>query len=160
MHADHHLGALRLIAERRVARARLGLPPVPVLVVGPSKMAVWLLEAARVDPSLGGPGSWVFADAEHFLHYVRRGVDIDLHLPPPPVCAMAVEEEAVAAAGAAAEAAREPPAEDAAEVLPDAAETGMTAPAAKRARSEESAASVYIFGLLLCRACSLNKLEF
>ena len=65
MHADHHLGALRLAVERARARRRLGFPHKPVLVVGPTRMFYWLLEMSRVDAGLAG--EWRFVDAEHFV---------------------------------------------------------------------------------------------
>jgi ribonuclease Z len=66
MHADHHLGTLRVIAERALARRRRGLAPVPVLVIGPGRMYAWLLEVSRIETAL--IGQWLFVDAEHFCH--------------------------------------------------------------------------------------------
>lgn len=64
MHADHHLGTLRLIVERSKARSRLSLPEIPILIVGPTRMYFWLLEMSRIDKELAG--QWRFADAEYF----------------------------------------------------------------------------------------------
>lgn len=65
MHADHHLGIMRLIKERAGALARGGRRAPPVLVVGPTRLYLWLLEASRLDASL--LGAWRFVDAEHFV---------------------------------------------------------------------------------------------
>jgi ribonuclease BN (tRNA processing enzyme) len=86
LHADHHLGALRLISERRAARASTGLPALPVLLIGPSKLLIWMLEASRVDAELRGKGSWLFADAEHFLHVPLHSFRPDLGIAPLPEC--------------------------------------------------------------------------
>jgi ribonuclease BN (tRNA processing enzyme) len=82
LHADHHLGLLRLVMERTKAyRAKNGSDVVvpPLLIVGPTRLYSFLLEAtaATVSSSDGAGsssssslllGKWRFADAEHFLH--------------------------------------------------------------------------------------------
>ena len=72
LHADHHLGLPSLIRERAAARAGQHLNAQPVLVVGPSRLYAWLLEATRLDDAL--VGAWSFADAEHFFHIPVEGV--------------------------------------------------------------------------------------
>lgn len=63
LHADHHVGLPGLIRERP-AGAR------PLLVVGPSRLYLWLLEATRLDAGL--VGRWAFVDCEQFLHVPLR----------------------------------------------------------------------------------------
>jgi ribonuclease Z len=75
MHADHHLGTLRLIVERAIARKRCDLPSIPVLVVGPSRMYFWLLEMSRIDRNLAG--QWRFADAEYFTCIPSLGSPVE-----------------------------------------------------------------------------------
>jgi ribonuclease Z len=75
MHADHHLGTLRLIIERAKARIRLSLPELPVLIVGPTRMYFWLLEMSRIDKELAG--QWRFADAEYFVCIPTIGSPMD-----------------------------------------------------------------------------------
>ena len=92
MHADHHLGLIRIICARNAASdasrtAATATTPnsaeherdPPLLVIGPQRLLTWLLEAARVDAGLRG--GWRFVDAEHFLvsnAQVRaRDVDFD-----------------------------------------------------------------------------------
>lgn len=66
MHADHHLGCLRLIIERAHARKRRGLEQLPLLIVGPTRMYYWLMETSRIDTDMAG--NWLFVDAEHFCY--------------------------------------------------------------------------------------------
>jgi ribonuclease BN (tRNA processing enzyme) len=70
MHADHHLGLPRVIAQRaRALREAAGegrphLATPPLLVVGPTRLYQWLQEASVIDPGL--LDAWTFADAAHF----------------------------------------------------------------------------------------------
>ena len=79
LHADHHLGAAAIVAARAraLAAARAAAPaaaapcapppppPPPLLVIGPSRLYLWLLEETRLDAGLAG--AWVFADCESFV---------------------------------------------------------------------------------------------
>ena len=60
MHADHHLGLLRLIHERK----RLGSPPLPV--VGPTPLQTWLDEVSELDAAFAG--GYCFFDCAQLLH--------------------------------------------------------------------------------------------
>ena len=56
-HADHHLGILRLLAERQ---ALLGVQEEPVIVIAPQNLIRFLKEYERVDPHVAG--SYVVLD--------------------------------------------------------------------------------------------------
>ena len=57
LHADHHVGLPTIIRERRGG--------APLLVIGPSRLYLWLLEVTRLDTTLFQ--RWAFVDCEHFL---------------------------------------------------------------------------------------------
>lgn len=75
MHADHHLGLPRIIAQRARAMAEAGDDPRsrPLLVVGPTRLYQWLSEFACVEPGL--LGTWAFADAEHFKVFIDQPLE-------------------------------------------------------------------------------------
>ena len=74
LHADHHLGLASLVAARaRVLLDAQRTPGPPLLIVGPSRLYLWLLEATRLDASL--VNAWVFADCENFTHVSASMVD-------------------------------------------------------------------------------------
>ena len=64
MHADHHLGIIKLIRLRAQTCRKRGESPA-LLVIGPSRLYHWLLESTWIDQDL--VGAWQFVDAEHFL---------------------------------------------------------------------------------------------
>jgi ribonuclease BN (tRNA processing enzyme) len=73
LHADHHLGLVRLLAHRALLVRKLSAAfrssaaadlLQPVLVIGPTLLSRWLLENTMIDTVLDG--QWRFVDAEHF----------------------------------------------------------------------------------------------
>lgn len=73
LHADHHLGLVRLLVEREQARNAAGAEPKPALVMGPTQMYLFLLEASLVDVRL--IRSWKYIDAEYALHVPVSGME-------------------------------------------------------------------------------------
>ena len=62
LHADHHLGLVRILTERAKWQAAKGAPRTSLLVVGPSLLGIWLEEYASSEDL----GAHQFVDCENF----------------------------------------------------------------------------------------------
>ncbi|KAJ3025658.1 Zinc phosphodiesterase ELAC protein 2, partial [Rhizophlyctis rosea] len=79
MHADHHIGIIRLLLQRKELCEKLGIQPKPLCIVGPPHYYTWLHEYADVeDLGLGGGTGIEFVQCQSIVAGTRGLANIVL----------------------------------------------------------------------------------